>query len=115
MPCIQMKTNVKVNEEAAQAIKSQLGKEISLFPGKSEQWLMVTLEDDCRIWFRGETGRPMAMVEVKIYGSSVDSAAAEKMTGRICSLLQNELGIDPADVYVAYAAVPDWGWNCGNF
>ncbi len=35
MPCIQIKTNVKVNEETAEAIKSQLGKDIALLPEKN--------------------------------------------------------------------------------
>ena len=47
MPCIQIKTNVKVNEETAEAIKSQLGKDIALLPEKTEDWLMVTLAAAC--------------------------------------------------------------------
>ena len=36
MPCIQIKTNVKVSQEAAQAVKSALGQSIAHLPGKSE-------------------------------------------------------------------------------
>ena len=36
MPCIQIKTNVSVSEEAAQAVKSQLGQIITCLPEKTE-------------------------------------------------------------------------------
>ena len=44
MPCIQIKTNVEVSQEAAQAVKSALGQSIAHLPGKSEPWLMITLD-----------------------------------------------------------------------
>ena len=115
MPCIQIKTNAKVSAETADIIKSELGKAIALLPGKSEEWLMVTLEDECRIWFHGETGRPMAVVEVKVLGSEIDSAASQKMTVEVCRLFEDQLGVDPKDIYVRYLASKDWGWNNINF
>ena len=115
MPCIQIKTNVKVSEKIAEIIKKELGKDIAFFPGKTESWLMITLEDECRIWFHGESGRPMAMVEVKIFGKQVDSAGSQKMTAAICSLFQEQLGVDPKDIYIRYVACMDWGWNNANF
>ena len=93
MPCIQIKTNVSVTED----------------------WLMITLEDGCRMWFRGEKDKPMAIVEVKVFGDSVDRAASERMTREVCGLFQQQLGVDPRDLYVRYLATPDWGWNGGNF
>lgn len=115
MPCIQIKTNVSVDERAAEAVKSGLGEAISCLPGKSEQWLMVTLEDGCRMWFGGESGRPMAVVEVKVLGSSIDSAASAEMTRKVTPLVERELGVAPSDLYVRYVATPDWGWNGDNF
>ena len=115
MPCIQIKTNVKVDETAADTIKAELGQAITCLPGKTEDWLMVTLEDECRMWFRGVADKPIAIVEVKVLGSEIDSAASAKMTELVCPLFQRVLGVDPADMYVRYLASPDWGWNNGNF
>ena len=83
--------------------------------GKTEDWLMITLEDECRMWFRGEKGRPMAIVEVKVLGKEIDSAASEKMTKAVCGLFQEQLGVDPEDIYIRYLASVDWGWNNANF
>ena len=98
MPCIQIKTNVEVSQEAAQAVKSALGQSIAHLPGKSEPWLMITLEDNCRMWFRGEDTKPLAMVEVKVLGDSVDKAGSQAMTQEICALFQKELGVAPQDM-----------------
>ena len=115
MPCIQIKTNAAVSEETAQALKSQLGTIITRLPEKTEDWLMVTLEDNCRMWFRGESEKPLAIVEVKVFGQAIDPEGSEKMTQDVCALFQNLLGVDPKDLYIRYIATPEWGWNGGNF
>ena len=115
MPCVQIKTNTAVNAEKAEKIKSELGKIITFLPEKTEPWLMVTLQDDCRIWFHGETGRPMAIVEVKVFGKKIDSEGSKKMTKAVCALFEQELGVDPKDIYIRYLASMDWGWNNENF
>lgn len=115
MPCIQIKTNVKVSEETAKVLKSHLGKDIAYLPEKTENWLMITLEDECRMWFRGESDHPMAIIEVKVFGQQIDSAASEKMTQAVCELFQKQLGIEPKDLYIRYLASADWGWNNANF
>ena len=114
MPCIQIKTNVTVAHDTAQAVKSQLGQIITCLPEKTEDWLMITLEDNCRMWFRGEDNKPLAIVEVKVFGTSIHRAASEKMTAQVCELFRKQLGVDPKDLYVRYLATPDWGWNGGN-
>ena len=52
MPCIQTKVNVPLSAEQKEVLKTELGKAISLIPGKSENWLMLTFEDNCSIFFR---------------------------------------------------------------
>lgn len=115
MPCIQIKTNVKTSEKAAEQIKASLGNAISFFPGKSEQWLLVSIQDDCRMYFGGEGGKPVAMVEVDILGSSIDKAGSVRITEQITKSLNENLGIAPTDMYIRYRASEDWGWNGTNF
>ena len=57
MPCIQVKTNVSTSREKADAIKAALGQAIGYLPGKSEDWLMVSIEDGCHMYFGGRGGR----------------------------------------------------------
>jgi len=115
MPCIQIKTNQKTAGEKADRIKTGLGSIISMFPGKTEEWLMVTIEDNCQIYFGGQTGRPMAMVEVKLLGNAIDPIIAGKVTEKITKLLEEILKTAPQDIYIKYEASQDWGWNGVNF
>ena len=113
MPFINVKTNTPVSKDKETALKSALGKAISIIPGKSESWLMVEIEPERKLYFKGSDA-PAAMVSVSVCGSA-DSASFNKLTDSICTLLNSELGIDTARTYVKYEATKDWGWNGSNF
>ena len=51
----------------------------------------------------------------KVIFGNASSNAYEKMTGQICDILSEELGIPGDKVYVTYHGVNDWGWNGQNF
>lgn len=113
MPFIQTKTNKTITAEQEKQIKERLGK-VAAIIGKSESWLMLGFEDNCRMYFKGDNSKPMAFVEVKLYGSAPKSAY-EKMTAEICTIFGDVLGISADCVYVKYEEVENWGWNGGNF
>jgi len=113
MPFINVKTNVKVSAEKAEEIKSALGRAITAVPGKSEGWLMVGIEDGCTLYFKG-SDEPAAMTEVSIFGNA-SGKALEELTGRITSIVNENLGISPDRVYVSYMTTENWGWNGSNF
>ena len=113
MPFINVKTNTPVSKDKETALKSALGQAVSIIPGKSETWLMVEIEPERKLYFKG-TDDPAAMVSVSVFGSA-DSASFAKLTNSICTILNNELGIDTARTYVKYEATRDWGWNGSNF
>lgn len=112
MPFINVKTNTAVSAEKKTAIKSALGKAITLIPGKSEAWLMVGIEPEYDLYFKG-TDEPAAMVEVSIYGSA-GSSALNALTASISDIINAELGVPQARIYVKYSQTPDWGWNGSN-
>ena len=114
MPVIDSKVSVTVSAEQEKQIKERLGQAISLIPGKSESWLMVGIQDNYHLYFRGDNSQPIAFVEVKIFGSS-DRAAFEKMTKEITSIFGEVLRIAPDHMYIRYLPSSDWGWNGGNF
>jgi len=114
MPFIDVKTTAVVTDEKASCVKSALGKAISVIPGKSEGWLMVEIEPEKKIWFRGDNSADSAMVTVAVYGSLSDRDAA-KMTGEITKILEEYLEIDPDRTYVSYSEHDKWGWNGSNF
>ncbi len=113
MPFINVKTNTTVSKDKLTAVKTQLGQAITAIPGKSEQWLMVAVEPETALYFRG-TDAPAAMVQVQIFGGA-SGAACETLTGKICDILETELSIPADRVYVSYWETPNWGWNRNHF
>ena len=85
MPFINSKISTSLTEAQETEIKTRLGQAIQTIPGKSENWLMVGFEPDY------------------------------KLTGQICDIFKDVLGIAPDHVYVKYQAVSNWGWNGDNF
>ena len=114
MPCIQTTTSVRVTDAQKQALRERFGKAIEVFPGKTERWLMTTLQDGAFVSMAGDSETPAAFVEVSLLGKS-DRAHFERMTAEICAVLQDVLSLSPANVYVKYTEVQHWGWNGGNF
>lgn len=113
MPFINVKTNAKVSESTAEEIKKELGLAITAIPGKSESWLMVGIEDEYKLYFKG-TDAPAAMVEVSVYGNA-SSNALSTLTSHITGIMKSKAGIPSDRVYVKYAFTDDWGWNGSNF
>lgn len=112
MPFINVKTNCSIEKESEERIKTKLGMAITAIPGKSETWLMVGMESDYTLYYRG-TSEPAAMVEVSIYGNA-SSNALGTLTSHITGILTDELGISSDRIYVSYMSTDDWGWNGSN-
>lgn len=113
MPFINVKANVPVAQDKKESIKSALGKAITAIPGKSEGWLMVGIEPEYSLWFKGSDA-PAAMVEVSVFGSASPSAYST-LTAKVTDILNSELGISPDRIYVKYFETSNWGWNGSNF
>ncbi len=114
MPFIDAKISKKLTPEEKTELKAFFGDAIALFPGKTETWLMCSIEGEKNIWFQGNDDSDSAFVEVKLYGS-VDTAASAKFTGAVCEELEQKFGIPASRVYVRYEGGKDWGWNGSNF
>jgi phenylpyruvate tautomerase PptA (4-oxalocrotonate tautomerase family) len=113
MPYISAKTNVKLSNDKYESIKTKFGKAIELIPGKSENWLMVSFEDESKLYFKGKNDKPLAFVEVSLYGKT-SREAYNSLTREITNILQDELNIQPDCIYVKYEEVSTWGWNGSN-
>ena len=114
MPFISTKTNVTVTKEKEKQLKERLGQAISIIPGKSENWLMLAIEGDIPMYFRGDDSKPTAFIEVKIYGNA-SSDVYSRMTKELTGIYGDILGVTPDHMYIRYFGSDDWGWNGNNF
>ncbi len=48
MPYISTKTNIELAKEKQDALAAEYGRIISLVPGKTERWLMLSFDDKSR-------------------------------------------------------------------
>ena len=110
MPFINVKTNAEIPADKKQEIENKLSDAISLIPGKSDRYLMLAVEDDISMMFHRDTASNIAMVEVKIFGSS-DKGSYTNLTQRICEILDEEADISPDCCYVKFEEVSLWGYN----
>lgn len=113
MPFIDSKITVNVTEEKKEAIKSELGKAISIL-NKPESFLMIGMEDAYTLYLGGKKLDAGAFVAVSLFGDA-SSDKYERMTAEICRIYEEQLGIPGDAVYVTYTGVKDWGWNGRNF
>ena len=113
MPFIDSKITMQVTDEVKEELKTELGRLITTL-NKTETYLMVGIDDDYDLWLGGNRLDKGAYVSVSLYGNA-PREAYDKLTGQICELFADKLGISGDSVYVTYHPVSDWGWNGNNF
>lgn len=113
MPFINTKTNVSISKEQQVLLKEEFGNAITLL-GKSENWLMLSFEDNKNLWFQGKNDKPLAMVEIALYGKA-NNSQYDAMTEKVCQIINGVLGISQDCIYVKYEEVDHWGYNGFNF
>ncbi|MBO4766180.1 MAG: hypothetical protein J5532_02650 [Lachnospiraceae bacterium] len=113
MPMIDAKFTVSVDDIKKEELKSEFGRLIATLH-KGEAYLMVGIQDGYDLWFGGKKLEKGAYVEVSLLGNA-PSEDYNKLTGQICDMLAEKLGIPGNAVYVTYHPLADWGWNGTNF
>lgn len=112
MPFITTKVSTEITKEKEISLKTQFGKAIELI-GKSENWLMVEFQDNCRLYFKGHD-EASAMIEVDLFGRASDSGY-DALTEKITEIVSAELGIPKDRIYVKYSEIEHWGYSGFNF
>ena len=114
MPFIDIKTSAKLNEAKKKSLYSICGELITIFPGKSEAWLMVNVSDECSMAFKGDDTSECAIVEVKIFGRSTQDAYG-MFTKSFTEAFSSLSGIPKDRIYVKYDECSLWGYDGDNF
>lgn len=110
MPYIDLKTTVKLNDDTKTKLKEELGKIISLVPGKSEAVTMIGLIDEYDLYKGGKKLTAGAYVEVKSF-MEVPRSNKEEVTKKIFLLLKEVLSISKEHAYITFYDQKEWGYN----
>ena len=113
MPYISTKVNVPISGQQQTQLKESFGKAIETLPGKSEGWLMLSFEENCHLYFKGDDTQKLAFVEVKLFGGA-NGQAYEAMTKELTDILHRILEIPSENIYIKYEETKYWGWNGRN-
>jgi len=101
-----------MSQDQKDAVKSKLGQAINEMPGKSEESLMIAMQDDQSMYFRGKSKEKAAIVELKmLYTQTLE--AKEDFTKKVCDIYSQELGIPGEEIFVAFTETEkgNWVWN----
>lgn len=108
MPFIMSRVNVKVPKNKELMLKKRLGKAISNVPGKSEDVLMVGIQDQIPLYLRGQGNEPLAYIEVSIFGTE-QHIGYRGLNKDITLAFEDVLGIQPDHLYIKYDDISSWG------
>lgn len=109
MPYISFKTNHKLTLRQENIIKSKTGELISLIPGKSEKSLMIHMEDDQIMYFKGEELTCM-MIEINLY-KSAEFEDKKRLTEAMIQMIHETTKIEADNIYVIFHEFDHWGLN----
>ena len=109
MPYISFKTNHKLTLRQENTIKSKSGELISLIPGKTEKALMIHMEDDQIMYFKGEE-TPCMMIEINLY-KSAEFDDKKKLTEAMIQMIHETTKIEADNIYVLFHEFDHWGHN----
>jgi phenylpyruvate tautomerase len=114
MPYLNLKTSVKLTEDKAAALLPKLSKALCEPTGKPERYCMASI-DYAAMCMAGIVA-PAAFIDIRGIGG-FNSEVNKKLSDSLCKLLQKELGVLPANIYMTMTDVDgeNWGTNGSTF
>ncbi|MBQ1493027.1 MAG: hypothetical protein IIZ39_13795 [Blautia sp.] len=107
MPFITCKVSCPLSWEQEVEIKERMGKAIELVPGKSEEYLLLSLEGDSHLWLRGEKDKPIGYIEAAIFGNEGHVGHAA-FSAAVADIFHEVLGIPLENLYIRYEDICAW-------
>lgn len=114
MPFVRSKVSVSVSKEQELALKAGLGKAIACVPGKREDYLMLSFEDNCHLYFQGKNDKPIAYLEAALFGNEMHYGY-DDFVALVTELYEKTLQIPKENIFIRFEDIPDWAEGGMNF
>lgn len=109
MPYISFKTTKVLTLQQELDLKRMVGEVITLLPGKTENYLMVHIEDNQLIYFKGQEVDSM-MIDCKVYGHpSLESK--QHFVKELLKETEKITKVPVANIYLTFEEKEEWGMN----
>ncbi|MCL2318506.1 MAG: hypothetical protein FWC45_00345 [Treponema sp.] len=107
MPYIAVNTAQKLSMAQKEKIKTELGRLITIIPGKDEAGTLIDFSESRTIYKAGEnvTG---AFIDVRLFHKS-EFEPKKKFTEETLGMLSRELGIAKQNMYLTIMEFDNWG------
>ena len=114
MPCLQVRTNVKLTDEQKQKICLDLSKIVARLTGKPEHYVMVMVQE-CPMSFGGSTD-PCVFMDLRSIGC-ISRAKNKEHSAALTKYFTDEYKVPGERVYISFSNVKgeDWGYGGDTF
>lgn len=114
MPCLQVRTNVKLTEEQKQAACLALSKIVAKLTSKPEAYVMVMVQETTMSF--GGTAAPCVFMDLRSIGQ-IDRAKNKKHSAALTQWVADNWKVEADRVYISFAnaAGENWGWAGDTF
>ncbi len=109
MPFINFSTNNNMEKEAKSKLFKKTGELIVILPNKVEERLMLKIEDEADMYFRGK-GDPCMMIQVFLYKESPMEAKSE-FADKLVKAASEASGVPASEIFLSFAEYPNWVVN----
>ena len=107
MPYVALNTSEKLSETRREKVKSEIGRLVTVIPGKTEEVTIVDISDG-RSMYKGGKAVPCAYVDIRVY-TKADPEGKKQFVNDLFVLLDKELGITKDNVYISVLEFEEWG------
>lgn len=114
MPFVSLKVSVSIDEKTQQDLLGKISKIIAEGIGKSEKYVMATVESSAMI-MSASPGNA-AFADVRSIGG-LSQEINKNLSQQICMLIHQILGIPQDRIYINFFDIEraSWGWNGTTF
>ena len=108
MPLINLQVSFSLSQNEKDNVTKELGQLISLMPGRSEKYLMVTIKDEYAFYLVGEKLDRAAFMDLRLLGRESEEGQ-EKFVVAAQAALSKLLNIPIGNIYTNILEMPHWG------
>jgi phenylpyruvate tautomerase PptA (4-oxalocrotonate tautomerase family) len=107
MPYVGLNTSEKLSETQKEKLKSEIGRLITVIPGKTEEVTIVDISGG-RSMYKGGKAVPCAYVDIRVY-TKADPEGKKQFVNGLFVVLDKDLGIPKDNIYMSVLEFEHWG------
>ncbi|GMO30052.1 MAG: hypothetical protein LBG79_02260 [Spirochaetaceae bacterium] len=109
MPYLSISVGEKLNAVQREKLKTEMGRLITIIPGKSEADLILHINDS-GVMYSGGAELSCAYIDLRVYTKTTEEAK-KRFTREACVFMSKEFGIPVERQYLTIREFENWGYD----